>query len=169
MLRGNVTTVDKDGSRMLRAADPAQIWVRFPEVLPSDFTIELDLIPKPLGINPEDFAIEGTRATNRGVGSMMLDWSTQGLEVYGGGAEPFQRAQPEDLKATTPSTLTETRISFDNGTIKLYVNGQRLVNLPGRTFARTRGLRIDLGGQDDDKAAVYVAKLRIATNSPKPQ
>jgi len=169
LLRGNVTTVEKDGQHMLRASDPAQVWIPFSQVTPADFTIELDLIPKPLGINPEDFAIEGTMATNRGAGSMMMDWSTQGLEVYGGGAEPFQRAQPDDLKATTPSMLTEIRISFDNGTIKLYVNGQRLVNLPGRTFARTRGLRIDLGGQDDDKAAVYVAKLRIATNSPKPQ
>jgi len=174
MLRGNVTTVDKDGQRMLRAADPAQLWLRLPQVMPNDFTIEIDLIPKSLGLAPSDFAFEGAREQNRGVASMMVEWSTQHLAAVGGATENgsatmFQRDQPEDLMLATSAQLTELRTSFDNGTFKLYVNGQRLVNLPGRTFARGRGIRLELGGQDDDKAAVYVAKLRIATNSPKPQ
>jgi len=174
MMRGNVTTVDKDGQHMLRAADPAQIWVRFPEVLPNDFTIELDLIPKPLGIAPDDFAFEAAREQNRGIASMMFEWSSGHIAAVGGAAENgsatmFQRDQPEDLKIATSAQLTELRTSFDNGTFKVYVNGQRLVNLPGRAVGRSRGLRIELGGQDDDKEAVYVAKLRIATNSPKPQ
>ena len=154
---------------MLRAADPAQLWIRFPEVLPNDFTIELDLIPKPLGINPADFSFEGARAQNRGIASMMVEWSTQSIMVVGGAEEMFQRPQPEDLKLATSATLTELRSGYDNGTFKLYINGQRLVNLPARQFVRTRGIRLEFGGQDDDKEAVYVAKLRIATNSPKPQ
>ncbi len=170
MMRGNVTTVDKDGSHMLRAADPAQVWIRIPQVMPNDFTIELDLIPKPLGIAPSDFAIEGTRETNRGDASLMLEWQTQAIMVVGGAqGASFQRPQPEDLKATTPSELTEIRISYNDGALKMYVNGQRLVNLPKLAFARNRGLRLELGGADDDKAAVYLAKFRLATNSPKPQ
>ena len=170
LMRGNVTTVDKDGSHMLRAADPAQLWIRLPQVMPSDFTIELDLIPKPLGVAPTDFNIEGTREPNRGAASLMLEWQTQAIRVIGGaeGAD-FQRPQPEDLKATTSANLTEIRFSYDNGAVKLYVNGQRLVNLPNLAFARTRGLRLELGGADDDKEAVYLAKFRLATNSPKPQ
>ena len=168
MIRGNLTTVDKDGERMLRASDAVQIWLRLPEVLPSDFTIELDLIPKPLGIGGDDFGMEGSREQNRGPASTMLDWQTQHISVYGGG-EPFQRDPPEDIKLATSATLTELRISFDKGTFKFYTNGQRLVNLPGRAFVRTRGIRLEFVGQDDDKQAVYVSKLRLATNSPKPQ
>ena len=168
LLKGNVTTVEKDGGRMLRAADPAEIYIPFSEFTPGDFTVEIDLIPKPYGLNPADLRIEGTMSSNRGPASMQLEWSSQHIMVVGGG-EMFQRDPPEDLKVATDATLTEIRASFDQGTFKLYVNGQRLVNLPGRAFARARGIRIDLGGQDDDKAAVYVSKLRIATNSPKPQ
>jgi len=170
MLRGNVTTVDKDGSHMLRASDPAQLWIRIPQTMPTDFTIELDLIPKPLGVAPVDFSIEGTRDQNRGEASLMLEWQTQGIMIVGGAeGASFQRPLPEDLKATTPSELTEIRFSYNDGTLKLYVNGQRLVNLPKLAFARNRGLRLELGGADDDKQAVYLAKFRLATNSPKPQ
>jgi len=170
MLRGNLTTVSKDGQRMLRASDAAQVWLRLPEILPSDFTIEVDLIPKPVGIGGSDFAFEASRETNRGEASMMFEWSAQHLAVVGGtSSDMFQRDQPEDLKIATSASLTELRTSYDKGTFKLYVNGQRLVNLPGRAVAKVRGLRLEFVGQDDDKVAVYVSKLRVATNSPRPQ
>src|SRR5262249_43946080 len=131
------------------------------------------LIPKPLGLGT-DFSFEGAREQNRGAASMMFEWSPQHIAAVGGAVENgsatmFQRDQPEDLKLATSAQLTELRTSLAIGTFKLYVNGQRLLNLPGRTFARGRGMRLELGGMDDNKAAVYVAKLRIATNSPKPQ
>jgi hypothetical protein len=100
---------------------------------------------------------------------MMVEWSTTHIMLVGGADEMFQRPMPEDLTISTSAELTEFRTSFDNGTFKLYVNGQRLVNLPSRAFGKPRGIRLELNGQDDDKAAVYVAKLRIATNSPKSQ
>ena len=170
LLRGNVTVVDHDGQRMLRASDPAAIFISFGEAVPADFTVEIDLVPKPFGVGPDDLVIEGTMTSDRGPASAQLVWSSQRIEVTGGG-EMFQREPPEDLKVSTPSQLTEIRTSFDNGTLKLYVNGQRVFNLPGRKWARTRGIRIDLGGsgQDEDKESVYVAKIRIATNSPEPQ
>ena len=168
LLKGNVTVVEHDGQRMLRASDPAEIFIPFGELVPADFTVEVDLVPKPYGINPADLRLEGTMTSNRGAASMQLEWSTQNMIVVGGG-EMFQKAPPEDLQVAMPSMLTEIRASFDNGTFKLYLNGQRVLNLPERKWARTRGIRIDLGGQDDDKEAVYLAKIRIATNSPKPQ
>ena len=167
-LRGNLTTVDKDGSHMLRAADPAELWIKLAEVMPADFTIEIDLVPKTC-CNPSDLEFDGSRAHDRGPASTQLEWNPSSLYVIGGG-EPVQVAMPDELKAAIPAELTEVRASIDAaGTFKVYTNGKRILNLPNRKFAHTRGLWIALGGQDDNKYAVYVAKIRIATNSPKPQ
>jgi hypothetical protein len=75
---------------------------------------------------------------------------------------------PEDFKVTLPAALTEVTASFDGGTVKLYTNGRRLYTLTDRRFARGRTLRLSLGGQDNEDQAVYLAKLRIATNAPPP-
>jgi len=167
LLNGNMTTVEKDGSRMLRASDPAEFLIPLPEIMPLDFTLEFDLVPKAC-CNPSDLVFEGTGSSNRGPASMQIEWHPAHLQAVGGG-EMIQVPMPEELKAALPSMLTEVRASFEGGTFKLYTNGQRLMNLPNRKFVRTRSLWVRLGGQDDDKYAVYVSRIRIATNNPKPQ
>ena len=37
---------DRDGARMLKASTPTEFLVTLPEVLPADFTIEFDIVPK---------------------------------------------------------------------------------------------------------------------------
>jgi hypothetical protein len=167
LLKGNVTVVEKDGEKMLRASDPAELLVPLGEILPEDFTIEIDLVPKTC-CNPSDLAFEGTASSNRGPASMQVEWNPSHFMVVGGG-ETTQSDMPEDLKAAIPSMLTEVRASFDRGAFKLYTNGKKLVTLANRKFVHTRSLWVALGGQDDDKHAVYVSRIRVATNSPKPQ
>ena len=75
---------------------------------------------------------------------------------------------PEDFQVILPAALTEVTASFEGNTVKLYTNGRRLFTLTDRKFARGKTLRLSLGGQDDGDQAVYLAKLRIATNSPRP-
>jgi hypothetical protein len=50
--------------------------------------------------------------------------------------------------------------------VKMYTNGRRLFTLTERKFVRGRVLRVSLGGQDDDKYAVYLSRLRIADLAP---
>jgi hypothetical protein len=80
----------------------------------------------------------------------------------------YQAPMPEDFNVILPAALTEVTASFEGGTVKLYTNGRRLYTLTDRRFARGRTLRLSLGGQDDGDQAVYLAKLRIATNSSRP-
>jgi len=163
LLLGNMSMVMKDGVPALRASDPAQFLISLPERLPNDFTLEFDLIPKTC-CNPTDLAFEGTPTQDRGPASMMVEWSPENLKAVGGG-EMFQMNMPADLKAVLPGQPSEVRMSVKGTTVVLYTNGQQVFTID-RKFPRGRVLRIHLGGQDDDKYAVYLTKLRLATNSP---
>jgi hypothetical protein len=166
VMKGAMTVVEKDGMHMLRASDPAEFLIPLPELMPRDFTLEFDVVPKLSG-NPWDLTFEGTPTINQGEASMHVMWQPAHLMTVGGG-EGSQLKMPEDLAAAIPSMLTEIRASIDGTTLKLYTNGQMVLNLVNRKFVRSRVLRVFLGGQDDDKYAVYLAKIRVATNSPKP-
>src|SRR5262249_25694898 len=106
---------------------------------------------------------------NQGLASAFLTWQPgTGVVANGGAAELYQAPLPEDLQVIIPAALTEVTLSFEGNTIKLYTNGRRLYTLTDRQFARGTRLRLSLGGQNGGDGAVYLAKLRIATNSPPP-
>jgi hypothetical protein len=135
------------------------------EPLPQDFTLEIELVPKAC-CNPVDLAIG---EVNQGAASAYLSWDSDGyLSANGGAPDMYQAPIPEDFSVILPAALTSVSMSFDGETIKLYTNGRRLYTLTDRKFARGRTLRIALGAQDDEDQAEYLAKLRIATNSPAP-
>ena len=161
--RGKATVVTKDGSPMLKASEPTELLVTLPEALPDGFTIEFEVIPKAC-CNPEDISFEGTRRIARSPTSMEVEWHPETIRLIGGG-EVVQIPMPTDLKETLPSALTQISASFQGTSFKLFTNGRQIVDLPNRRFARGEVLRVFLGGQDSDKSAVYLAKLRIAASS----
>jgi len=163
LLSGSLEVVEKDGVRMVRAATPSEFLVTLPEVLPEDFTIEFDFIPKQC-CNPEDLAFEGTATLSRSSTSAQVLWHRESQRVVGGGGD-YQAATPATLRETLPGQLAKIIASFEGNTLKLYTNGQRLYTLADRRFARGRVLRVFLGGQDDDEQAVYLARLRIAAGA----
>ncbi|HEX7024731.1 MAG TPA: hypothetical protein VF187_07930, partial [Gemmatimonadales bacterium] len=166
-LNGTMTVVDKNGQHMLRASSPSEFLITLPQVLPPEFTVEADLIPKSC-CNPEDFMLEGTPARNRGVASVELTWHPAHIMAVGGGGEMYQSDMPADLAAMTPGNLTHLVITFSGTTVKLYTNGRRLYTLD-KQFVRGRVLRVWLGGQDDGLNAVYLAGLRIGTGPAAPE
>jgi hypothetical protein len=164
VVQGAWTPVQKDGMRMFKAAAPTELLVSLLEPLPTDFTLELQLVPKAC-CNPADLAIG---EVNQGVASARFEWYPDALSVNGGASEMYQAPMPEDFKVILPAALTEVTANFDGDTVKLYTNGRRLYTLTDRRFARGGTLRLSLGGQGDGDQAVFLAGLRIATNSPKP-
>lgn len=167
LLKGDVRVVRKFGRPMLRASDQAQVLVEFADELPEDFTLELDIVPK-VGCNGEDLHFEGTAEYNQGEGSMNVVWQSDHVSLIGGSDLNKEIPIPEDLRAKIQGNLTEIRASITGSTFRLYTNGRALVNESGKKFVRGRLLRIGLGGADERMCAVHLAKLRIATNSPRP-
>ena len=149
---------------MFKTSTPTELLVSLLEPLPKSFTLELELVPKAC-CNPADLAIG---EVNQGAASARFEWYPDALGVVGGGGAAYQASMPEDFKVILPAALTEVTASFDGDTVRLFTNGRRLFTLPDRRFARGKTLRLSLGGQDDGDHAVYLAKLRIATNAPPP-
>jgi hypothetical protein len=165
LLSGNVEVVRKDGVPMLKAATASAFLITLPEVLPADFTLEFDLIPK-VGGPPPDLSVEGTPTINQGPGSAHLLWQADAyLAVIGGAQDNYEQPMPEDLRTSMPGVLTHVGLSFEGNTVRLYTNGHRLYTLE-RQFARGRVLRVSMGGIDEGVGAVYLAGLRIATGGP---
>ena len=167
LLRGDVRVVQKFGKPMLRASDRAELLIEFADELPQDFTLEFDIVPK-LNCNPEDFSFEGTAEINQGESSMNVLWQSNHVALVGGAEQNKEIAMPEALETKARGNLTEVRASFAGGAFKLYTNGKEIVNESGRKFVRGRLLRVGLGGQDERLCSVHLAKLRVATNTPRP-
>lgn len=164
VVQGAWAPVQKDGMRMFKLSKPTDLLVSLLEPLPQNFTIEVELVPKAC-CGPADLALgEG----NQGEVSALLSWDHNSLSANGGAADMYQAPMPEDFKLMLPAALTQVTMNFEGNTIKLYTNGRRLYTLTDRKFARGKTLKISLGAQDDGDNAEYLAKLRIATNSPPP-
>ena len=166
--KGAWTPVQKDGVRMFKVTQPTELVVSLLEPLPQDFTIEFELVPKEC-CPPPDLSFEGGSVINQGANSAHLLWQADGaFAVIGGATDNYETPMPEDFKVVLPGVPTAVDASFQGSTIKLYTNGRRLYTLSGRQFARSKLLRVFLGGQNATDQAVYLAKLRIATNAPAP-
>lgn len=165
-LQGSMAVVMRDGQRMLKASNVGHFLVPLPEALPSDFTLEFEVIPKEC-CNPQDISFEGTAAIDQGPASTHVLWNPDVVKAYGGG-ESYDSPVPEGLALALPMVLTHVSFLADGGTLKLYTNGRRQFTFTDRKFARGKFLRVHLGGQDADDRAVYLARLRVATNSPPP-
>jgi hypothetical protein len=167
LLKGDVRVVQKFGKPMLRASDQAQLLIEFADELPQDFTLEFDLVPK-LNCNPEDLSFEGTAEIDQGPSSMNVLWQSTHVGLVGGAEQNKEIPMPEDLTVKARGNLTQVRASFAGTAFKLYTNGKEIVNESGRKFVRGRLLRVGLGGQDERMCSVHLAKLRVATSSPRP-
>ena len=165
LLKGNLEVVIQGGVRMLKASSASEFLVTLAQVLPADFTLEFDLIPKSC-CPPPDLTFEGTPTINQGPGSAHLLWQADGyLGVIGGAQDNYETPMPDDLRATLRGVRTQVEVSFAGPTVKLYTNGRRLYTLD-RQFARGQVLRVFLGGESDANP-VYLAGLRIATGGPQ--
>ena len=66
--KGIMEVVIKDGMPMLKASAASEFVITLPQVLPPDFTLEFEIVPK-LCCNPQDLSFEGTPTINQGTGS----------------------------------------------------------------------------------------------------
>ncbi len=168
LLKGLVEVAIKDGAPMLKASSVSELLITLPRVLPQNFTVEIELVPKAC-CNPHDLSLEGTAAINQGPGSAHVLWDSDGyLAIIGGARDNWERPMPEDLQAALPGTLTRVVLVVEGNTLTLHTNGRQLYTMPGRHFARGRVLRVHLGGQDDQAQAVYLARLRITEGTGSP-
>ena len=175
-LIGAMEVVLKDGVPMLRATEHSEFLITLPKglVLPTNFTIEVDVVVRDGGPEP-DLTLEGTRSINQGSASAHLRMSMDGtfgvVQIVGGNTNIPEVPMPDEVRVTLPKTLTRVGVSIEGGTIRFYINGVEILPDPEKPalkvqaqFARGEVLRVTLGGVTDAEP-VYLARLRVATGA----
>jgi hypothetical protein len=96
---GSMSVVIHQGVPMLKASALSQFLITLPQgqVLPRDFTVEVEFIPS--CCTYEDLSLEGTATINQGNGSAHLRWNQQFVQVIGGGGDNYEAKMWEDPEA----------------------------------------------------------------------
>ena len=168
-LKGSMEVALKDGVPMLKASVTSEFLITLPQgqVLPPDFTLEFDLVPKAC-CNPSDLSFEGTPTINQGAGSAHVLWDSDGyLAIIGGGGDTYEAPMWEDFRTLLPGVLTRVVAVVQGPTIRLYTNGRRHYTLD-KQFVRGRVLRVTLGVDLARQDPVHLAGLRILAGAFPP-
>lgn len=160
---GQLEVVELDGgTRALKASSASDLIIPLPEALPAKFTVELDVINRrSKGVAANTFELAGHRDLNDRTHTH-VGWGHNGLSIDGGGVQAmWAQAKDADVERYVgkPGSF---RILADGSVLKLYVDEKRLANIPNAGFQRGRALALRLQARDDEDAAVYVTRIRVA-------
>jgi outer membrane protein OmpA-like peptidoglycan-associated protein len=151
-VKGNMEVVEWKGGRFLRSNASSIVNVKLPETLPERFTVEFD-------INT------GTAHMKNVLLTSPLDGS---LSKYPGSY--FQMTASAGVAGNGPESTTHTfrlrdeltpvRIHVDGSYVKMYLDEQRVANIPNAELPRTNTLQFHVIGSADHPT--YLGNIRIA-------
>lgn len=151
---GNVTVVDIGGTKYFRTTTGATFWIDLPETLPQRFTIEATFHGP--HANPLNFTIgeDGDQS--------MTAWCYQSSAgVEGQGQNGTKRAE-QDVSGISDKDFVHCRFMFDGGYVKAYLNEQRVGQLNGLVFSRTKKIKVEVPSVDEGDGGALVTEIRVA-------
>ena len=158
---GPAEIVERDGVKMLRATGRAEFLIPVNRVLPSRFTIEIDVLPAaepPAGY--DIVAFEGGPEMDRGDKSAEINWSPETTMIIGGGRDREQRF-PDEVAQKAKGALTHLRILVDGPYLKMYANERRIHNVPELPFKRDAVIRVSFKGGEENNPT-FLTGVRVA-------
>jgi OmpA-OmpF porin, OOP family len=163
MVNGNMEVVEWRGKRWLRleGGDGGVFVINLPEKLPQRFTVEFDLtIPwSCLGFYSAEAPDRlGCRPDNRTSGSVTLSGTESGVQrpnsTEGSVVDP-RTLFPEMFADGNLTSLSDrpyrVRMEADGRYVKLYLDQQRIANIPNADFGRTGKLIFEFQGNTDNE------------------
>ena len=159
LVQGNMEIVELGGQRFLRGtSEPSVFDIVLPETLPARFTIEFDINLKEarlvestlhavVGQEGPDAIYEYANFTHSdpAVASSTIWWNAYGAGVAGGHGA---RAEKMGLRPGEDEPLLDQtahiRVQADGAYLKMYVNENRVADIPNADFARSGRLRFVL-------------------------
>lgn len=147
---GNLEIVDIRGKRYLRASSVSRFYVNLPEVLPERFTFEFDLsmpwngmivFGGPDGAEPLD---EGALTHSY----VKMSGTESGISG-GTGAKSVVDPRGVTKVESISGHLFRVRVHADGKYLKVYLDENRIANIPNANFNRTKRLVFDVWGSGD--------------------
>jgi OOP family OmpA-OmpF porin len=171
MVNGNMEVVEWQGKRWLRLAggDGGIFVVNLPEKLPQRFTVEFDVtIPwSCLGFySAEAPDRQGCRSDGRPSGSVTLSGTESGVQRpnsnEGSIVDP-RTLFPEMFADGNMTSLSNrpyrVRMEADGRYVKLYLDQERIANIPNADFGRANKLIFEFQGNTDGEGKAAPALL----------
>lgn len=158
---GPAEVVERDGVKMLRSTGRSTMLIPVGRPLPPRFTLEIDILattPLISGL----LAFEGGRELDRGDKSAEVSWAPSGAFIIGGGQHMGTSAKPipEEVQAAIVRGVTHIRVLMDESYFKMYMNEQRLYNIPELPFLRAPDIRMLVIGSEENPT--FITGIRIA-------
>jgi outer membrane protein OmpA-like peptidoglycan-associated protein len=157
---GNATVVDVNGQKYFRTTTGADFWIELPEALPQRFTIEATY-HNASGGHPLTFHIGADADKGMDVWCYQDQAGVEGQGANGG------KNSSEDAKGINKNDFVNCRFMFDGGYVKAYINEQRLGQLNGLVFARTKKIKVSVPGSEAEKGGTLVTNIRVAAGGKK--
>ena len=156
-VEGNMEVAEWKGQKWLRAADDAKFEIPLSEPLPQRFTIEFDFYG-PSSQNTLEMR-DGTDTQEEHDWVRLFWYLSCGLHNQKG--EVAQVEVPVRVK----ERIAHCRIMGDGKYIKVYVNEQRVANVPNSSFGRSNSLPFRIWAHPND--ATMLTNFRIAEGGKK--
>ena len=175
LVAGNLEVVDWQGARWVRGTgEPSRFDVPLPQLLPLRFTLEFDIaIQEGRGIYQNVHAAaanEGDAYTALDGGQLSDELPTSSLflsqyeaGVGGGNSPTAKKAYAGASGGNDQNALGRVfriRLQADGRYLKMYVNEDRVANIPNGNFGRTNKLRFSLNGSAAEP--IYVGNIVVA-------
>jgi OmpA-OmpF porin, OOP family len=149
-LNGNAEVVTWNEGRWLRASEWIAFAVPLPEVLPERFTVEFQVTLPWWGMTiyggPDGMVGEGqSNPSERSHHYIELGCCAVGIRGAGGQSGSVADARSRfDLPQGIDGHLFDVRVQGDGRYLKLYLNEQRLANIPNADFKRSDKLYFEI-------------------------
>lgn len=176
LVAGNLEIVEWQGARWVRAvAEGSRFDIPLPQALPQRFTLEFDIAMKEdRGIYQSVHAASAKEAgdafTSLDGGQVADDLPTTALFIsqneagIGGGGSPTAKKRYEGANGANDrdadGRIFRVRLQADGRYVKMYVNQDRVANVPNANFGRTNKLRFSLNASTE--LPVYVGNFTVA-------
>ena len=154
---GTMEVVSVQGRKMLRASSGGVFEIRLPERLPERFTIQFDIqkmsdgnvsiYTRPAERDDDTRPFYGYTGDYMNVGN----WRGSGL---------WSSNDPKSVKTIERDVLLPVEITVDGEHLKMYVNRERVANVPRVDLGRHNAITFAISSRHD--RLVYLGNLRVA-------
>ena len=167
LVKGNWEIVEWQGRRLLRHTGPrhSAFRVPLPETLPERFTIELEVhFPHP----NHRLAVVTQAPPGPSPRPVLSTLAGNYVQISPGGGTGVSAPHNKGIEAVTQTKgsidteLTPIRVMADRRYVKVYVNEQRVANVPNAELPRGDALYVENIYSASDKDPMYLGAIRVA-------
>ncbi len=156
---GNLEVVAWQGGRYLRSTAGGEFAIPLPEVLPSRFTLELEVYHGARRNAWGNVTIRFVEHPTPQTAVVDVNWTRGGLRAAG------LEAMGDVGQEKFANRFVPIRIMADGKYVKVYMGDQRVANVPNAELGRSRKIWVRVPASDESPA--YVGAIRVAAGGKK--